>query len=130
METKVIYNDTCPICSREIAAYRRYAEACDLPVTFAPLGEGGRRGTDLTEDGAARRLHVVRDGQILAGLPAFVALWDAMPRFRWLARLVSLPGIRTVADLVYEWILAPALFALHRWRVRRRTVAQLRDDMR
>ncbi len=116
METKVIYNDACPICSREIRAYAHYAESCDLPLTFAPLGGNGTEGTGLSADEAARRLHVVQDGQLLAGLPAFVALWEAMPRFRWLARFVSLPVVRPVANVVYERVLAPALFAMHRRR--------------
>jgi predicted DCC family thiol-disulfide oxidoreductase YuxK len=77
----------------------------------------------LTPEDAARRLHVVRDGELLAGLPAFVALWEEMPRFRWLARVVSLPLVRPVASAVYERVLAPALYALHRRRVARRSTA-------
>lgn len=123
METKVIYNDACPICSREIQAYAHYAESQDLPLVFAPIGGQGTEGTELSADEAARRLHVVRDGELLAGLPAFVALWEAMPRFRWLARLVSLPLIRPVAEVVYERVLAPLLYGMHRRRAARRQCA-------
>lgn len=119
METKVIYNAECPICSREVAGYRDYAEARALPLRFADLHAEDLSSLGITREDAARRLHVVRGGELLAGLPAFVALWSEMPRFRWLARLVSLPVVRPVADLLYERVLAPLLYAMHRRRVAR-----------
>lgn len=121
METTTIYNADCPICSREIAAYRRYAVAHDLPLRFEPLQTADLARLGLTPEDAARRLHVLREGELLSGLPAFVAIWQEMPRFRWLARLVSLPLLRPVATAVYDRVLAPALYALHRRRVARRT---------
>ncbi len=72
----------------------------------------------LTPDQAARRLHVMKDGRMLSGVPAFAALWDDLPRLRWLARFVRLPVVRTLAAAVYDYILAPALYALHKWRQR------------
>ena len=47
-QTKVIYNGSCPICSREIAAYRRYAEAQALPMDFTDLNETDLSRYDLT----------------------------------------------------------------------------------
>jgi len=120
METTTIYNAECPICRREIAGYRAYAEARALPLRFAALQETDLAALGLTPEDAARRLHVLRDGALLSGLPAFVALWSEMPRFRWLARLVSLPVLRPVATAVYDRALAPALYALHRRRVARK----------
>lgn len=117
--TIVIYNANCPICSREIASYRRYCETRDLPVAFHDLDRADLGTLGLTPEDAARRLHVIDRGTLLAGADAFLALWQAMPRFRPLARIVGLPGIRQIATLVYEGLAAPALYALHRRRVRR-----------
>lgn len=116
----VIYNAQCPICAREIAHYRRLSERHDLPIRYAGLDAPAVARSGLTPDDAARRLHVVRDGEVIAGVPAFIALWRVMPGFRWAAWLVSLPGIRQAADLAYDRALAPALHALHRRRVRRK----------
>lgn len=117
--TIVIYNANCPICSREIDSYRRYCTARDLPVDFRDMDRMDLDALGLTPEHAARRLHVIDDGTLLAGTPAFIALWNAMPRFRPLAQIVSLPGLRQIAALVYEGLAAPALYALHRRRVRR-----------
>ena len=123
METTVIYNASCPICAREVEGYRRHAEARALPLRFQDLARADLAAWGLTPEDAARRLHVVQNGRLLAGVPAFVALWSAMPRFRWLARLVSLPLVQPLAEAIYERLLAPALYAMHRRRVARRARA-------
>lgn len=109
----VIYNDTCPICSREVAAYKRRTPDA---VRYVGLDPDRLAQLGLTPDAAARRFHVVRDGTLLSGVPAFAALWDTMPRLRWLARLVRLPGIRGVTAWGYDRVAAPLLYALHRRR--------------
>ena len=114
----VIYNDQCPVCSWEIAHYRDHAEAEGLPIDFRDLNDGGSPAlASLTEDEAARRLYLLKDGDILSGIPAFIALWREMPRYRWLARIVALPGLRHAAAALYDHALAPAIYG---WHVRRR----------
>lgn len=117
--TTVIYNGNCPICSREIAAYERYSEARDLPLAFTPLAQADLARLGLTPEDAARRIHVLHDGRLVAGVEAFAILWEAMPRFRWLGRVVRWPVVRPVAGLVYDRVLAPILYAMHRRRVAR-----------
>lgn len=117
--TTVIYNGACPICSREIGVYRREAEACGLPLSFRDIPEADLAAWGLTPDTAARRFHVARDGRLHAGLDAFLILWSALPRWRWLARVLRLPGLRQAAALLYDHAAAPALYALHQSRQRR-----------
>jgi predicted DCC family thiol-disulfide oxidoreductase YuxK len=117
---RIIYNDTCPICSREVGGYRRAAADAGAPVAFDGLDAPDLAELGLTRDTAARRFHAVRDGRLLSGVDAFAALWAELPRWRWLARVVTLPGIRTVAGLAYDHAAAPMLYALHRRREARR----------
>ncbi|MCU0904679.1 MAG: DUF393 domain-containing protein [Tabrizicola sp.] len=116
-ETRVLYNDTCPVCRFEIDAYRRRALAEGLPIRFDALERAEDWG--LTPDQAARQLHVWQNGRVLAGLAAFRALWSAMPRWRWLARMTGWPIIRPVADLLYTRLAAPILYRAHLRRQRR-----------
>lgn len=119
-ETRVLYNDDCPVCSFEIGHYRDYARKSGLPLRFDALTGPDLDRWGVTRDAAARRLHVLKDGQVLTGVDAFVALWSEMPRYRWLARVVTLPAVRPVARLVYDGLLAPLLYRMHLARDRRR----------
>jgi len=112
-ETEVLYNARCPVCRAEIDHYRGYAEARGLPVTFLDLNSRDLADWGLDAEAAARRLHVRAGGHILSGVDAFLALWRALPRYRWIARIVALPGLRHAAHLVYERVLAPRLYARH-----------------
>lgn len=110
----VVHNDTCPICAREVAQYRRAAERTGASIEFHPLSAAARFG--LTEEEAARRLHVFAGGARLAGVPAFLALWRALPGFGRLARVAGSPALRPALEWLYERAAAPALYALHRRR--------------
>ena len=118
-ELTVRFNNTCPICAREVAHYARAAENADAPVTFEGLGTADLAAHGLDATTAAKRFHVAKGGELLSGVPAFVALWETLPRWRWLARLISLPGICQIATFAYDHLAAPALFALHRRRMSR-----------
>ncbi|MFT6104155.1 MAG: putative DCC family thiol-disulfide oxidoreductase YuxK [Paracoccaceae bacterium] len=121
MEQKleVIYNAQCPVCRFEIDSYRKYATNKALPLGFRDLSTGDLAAYGLTQDQAARRLHVVTPDGVLSGIAAFIALWQEMPRYRWLALIVGLPGVRHVSIGVYDYVLAPALYAMHRRRAAR-----------
>lgn len=112
----VLYNGACPICAREIAGYRRAAARHDAPLRFEDLDQADLAAWGLSHEAARRRLHLRQDGQVLAGLPAFLALWARLPGWRWLARGLGLPGVRQVAHAVYEGLLAPLLAAMDRRR--------------
>ena len=122
-ELTVYYNGECPVCRHEIESYRRVADRHEADIAWrditadaAALAEIG-----MSEDQAARRLHVADGtGRLLAGVDAFEGLWLALPGFRWLGRLVRGRAGRASAVAVYEGVLVPVLFWLHRRRKRRR----------
>lgn len=115
-ETRVLYNADCPVCSFEINHYAAYARRQALPLGFEDLNTDDLADWGLTRDQAAQRLYVLKDGTLYSGIPAFLLLWQDMPRYRWLARLVGLPGIRQIACFVYDRMLAPLIY---RWHLRR-----------
>lgn len=119
MAVTIIHNDRCPICAREVAGYARAADRAGVALDIQGLDGEARHWAGLDRDAAARRFHVIRDGQLLSGLDAFLVIWEALPGLRWLARALRPAWVRALADPVYDRLLAPALFALHRRRQRR-----------
>lgn len=62
---------------------------------------------------------MLKDGRLTSGIAAFLVLWADMPRYRWLARIVGLPGVRQIASATYDYLLAPAIYRWHLRRLRR-----------
>lgn len=109
--TRILYNDRCPICRAEIAHYRARAAASGAPLLFEDLNTADLGGWQLSPDQAKRRMHAaLPDGRIISGIPAFAAIWAALPGMGWMARLVMLPVIRPLADLAYNRLAAPWLY--------------------
>lgn len=124
-ETRILYNDRCPICRAEISHYRQKAQTHGAPLVFDDLNQTDLSRWDLSEDQAKRRMHALMpDGTVVSGIPAFAAIWRALPGMGWLARLVQLPVLRGVADLLYNKVAAPLLY----WKQVRREARGLAGD--
>ena len=119
--TTVCYNGSCPVCAAEIAHYRKLAgEAGGLVFLDVASDREAAARLGIEGEEGFRRLHALDDdGRLVAGVEAFLAVWDRLPRYRPLARLVRLPLVRPVAELLYERVAAPLLFTWHRRRQRR-----------
>ncbi len=113
----VLYDGACPLCRREIGVYqgmRSEAPVCYADVSDAtvPLPPG------TTREQLLARFHVRdRDGALLSGAAAFLALWAALPGWRWLALLGRLPGAVWAMERLYRLFLR-ARPRLQRWAAR------------
>ncbi len=119
-ETSVLYNANCPVCNFEIQHYARYAGQKGLPIRFDDLNSDALVQWGLDADTAAKRLYVLHDGKLTSGIPAFLLLWAQMPRYQQLARFVGLPGVRQVASLAYDYVLAPGIYRWHLLRLQKK----------
>lgn len=113
----VLYDGACPLCRREIGIYRGLQPLRpDAPVCFADVSDAASPlppGT--TREQLLARFHVRgRDGELLSGAQAFLALWAALPGWRWLARAGRVPGAAWLMERTYRLFLRwrPAL---QRW---------------
>ena len=91
----VYFDGGCPVCSREVAMYRRQPGANALQwVDVAHCGPA-ELGTGLTREAAMARLHLRRaDGSLVSGALAFTGLWRALPQWAWLGRVLGQgPGL-------------------------------------
>ena len=100
----VYYDGGCPVCSREIAMYRRESGAVRCLWVDASSCPESALGTDLPREAALARIHVRRaDGALVDGARAFALLWRALPRFAWAGRLASAGPFPRLFDAAY-WI--------------------------
>lgn len=109
----VLYDGACPLCQREIAHVRRLAEkqgahdvntaANSCGLNFLDISDAS---TPCSSDERAQllaRFHVQKpDGSRLSGAEAFVAMWERLPGWRWLARIARLPGMLPVFEVAYR----------------------------
>jgi ubiquinone biosynthesis monooxygenase Coq7 len=100
----VLYDGACPLCRREISVYQGLSPLSpDTPVCFADVNDVSMplpAGT--TRDQLLARFHVQHpDGSLLSGAQAFLALWSALPGWRWLARVGRLPAMAWTMEQVY-----------------------------
>ena len=118
--TRALYNGDCPVCNSEMAVYAAYAERASLPIAFDDLNRCDLERWGVSEDAAARLLHVLHEGRLHVGFDAFLVLWDQMPRYRWLARIGRVPGLYRLLRWGYAHIVARIIYARHERRQRRR----------
>ena len=86
----VYYDGSCPLCRAEIGYYSRTDQ--DGALCFVDVSAAGAAPPE-------------GDGRLLSGAEAFVEVWRRLPRWRWAARLASLPGVLAVLELGYRLFL-------------------------
>jgi predicted DCC family thiol-disulfide oxidoreductase YuxK len=98
----VYFDGKCPLCSREVAHYSDQVKG--EPVSFVDIAadnfDAVQHGLDLAR--ARQVLHVKVGDEMLTGCDAAIAMWQAIPSYRWLSRLTRLPGIHGLADISYR----------------------------
>lgn len=126
----VYFDGACPVCSREIATYRRLPGASDCAWIDATRCDADAFGPGLGRDDALGRMTVRRaDGSLARGAAAFAEMWLALPSTRLLGRMASFRPVTALLDLAYTGFLR--LRPL--WRPReqpwpRALTAELRSD--
>ncbi len=101
MNPTVFYDGGCPICRREIDHYRKLDAGnqvnwCDIHAEPAAV-----EGSGVSFEDAMARLYVLdRHGRLRSGAEAFTVIWDELPGWRWLAKLVR--ALRLIGPM--EWV--------------------------
>lgn len=100
---RVFYDGKCGLCSKEINYYRKIAaphhfEWIDITedvTLFNALG--------YTQEQGLKILHVQDDQQQMqTGVKSFVTIWQALPKWRFLAMIVNLPIVLQCIEFVYR----------------------------
>ena len=97
----VYYDGACPVCTKEIGFYQRQAGADDINWVDVARCEASALPAGVTREAALARFHVVNESGITDGASAFIALWCALPRFRFIGRVLSVPPMPTILNWAY-----------------------------
>lgn len=112
----VYYDGGCPVCSREIAMYRRQPGADACAWVDATRCDDAALGADLSRPAALARFHVRRaDGALVDGMRGFALLWQALPRTARWGRIAAWGPMPALLDSAYAvflklrrlWLAAP-----------------------
>ena len=101
---EVFYNDSCPVCRREIEIYRSKSEGVEY------------KDSSEMDDKFNRRMHAFQNGIEYIGAEAFIVIWKNTKGFKWLSRLLNNKVCIFFMNLVYE----PIAFYLYKMHLKRR----------
>jgi len=109
----VFFDGGCPLCSREIAHYRKLDRNEELQWVDITVETELVKQLGLDHESLMQRFHV-RDtrGNMVTGAWGFAEMWAHLPYYRWLSRFLRFTRLLPALDLLYS------RFA--RWRVRKR----------
>jgi len=100
----VYYNDTCPICKREIGIYKsRSTGIC-------------YKDSSSMDDKYNRRMYAYKNGQEFVGASAFILIWKNTHGFKWLTYFLNNKLCIYIMNLIYE----PLAYFLYRMHLRRK----------
>lgn len=99
----MLHDGACPLCSVEVAHYRRLDRAGAITFVDASDPNVDLTAFGISREAALKRLHVVGpDGRVTSGARAFVALWERLPGWRRAAPIAGRPPIIWVLEALYR----------------------------
>jgi len=101
---EVFYDGACPICRREIAAYKGM-DGMD-GIDWRDVSDEAFAEPGLDREAALARFHArTSEGEIVSGAKAFLAVWKRSPKLAPLARLLDRPPFVGVLEIGYRGFL-------------------------
>jgi len=102
----LVYDGECAMCrASALWIMRRAMDAGTLEILPCRSAPRRTRFPQITDAQCMTAMQLVLpDGRVLAGADAMPELLRRIPRWRWLAALFALPGMRPLGRVVYAWI--------------------------
>ncbi|WP_372089043.1 DUF393 domain-containing protein [Tistrella mobilis] len=98
----LLHDGSCPLCAREVALYRRLASEGQVGFLDVSAEDGRPLPAGIDRRRAMARLHLVTaDGRVETGARAMLTLWQQLPGFRRLARLLRIPPLPWLLEIGY-----------------------------
>tara|TARA_Y200000002_G_scaffold297256_1_gene251844 strand:- start:455 stop:826 length:372 start_codon:yes stop_codon:yes gene_type:complete len=103
MKLKVFFNNSCNICKLEIDHYKKNS---DENLEWVDI-TNNQEAVDLTsksKEELLRRLHVIDNGQVIGGAKAFIIIWSKIPKYNFLAKILSFKPLFFLFHYAYEFV--------------------------
>ena len=103
MPIKVFFNNSCNICKLEIDHYKKNSDENLVWVDIT----NNQQAVDLTsksKEELLRRLHVIDNGQVIGGAKAFIIIWSKIPKYNFLAKILSFKPLFILFHYAYEFV--------------------------
>ena len=103
MKIKVFFNNSCNICKMEIDHYKKHSNDNLEWVDIT----NNQQAVDLTsksKEELLRRLHVIDNGQVIGGAKAFIIIWSKIPKYNFLAKILSFKPLFILFHYAYEFV--------------------------
>ena len=103
MKIKVFFNNSCNICKIEIDHYKKNSNE-DIEWVDITNNQQALDLTSKSKEELLRRLHVIDNGQVIGGAKAFIIIWSKIPKYNFLAKILSFKPLFILFHYAYEFI--------------------------
>ena len=99
----IYFDGLCQLCSREINHYRKQHGSDNIKFTDITDTSFDAKSEGLDPVQVHKVMHVKNsDGRLRTGVDAFVAIWEVLPNYNWLAKLAKNSFLRPVLNIGYD----------------------------
>ena len=103
MTIKVFFNNSCNVCKLEINHYKKISDN-NLEWVDITNNQQAVNLTSKSKEELLRRLHVIDNGEVIGGAKAFIIIWSKIPKYNFLAKILSFKPLFFLFHYAYEFV--------------------------
>ncbi len=103
MKIKVFFNNSCNICKIEVDHYKKNSNE-DIEWVDITNNQQALDLTSKSKEELLRRLHVIENGEVIGGAKAFIIIWSKIPKYNFLAKILSFKPLFILFHYAYEFV--------------------------
>ncbi len=102
MQLTVYYDELCVLCAKEIHHYQKQTGSENINFVDITAKNFDAKNEGVDPFLVHKNMHAKKnDGEILTKINAFIAIWEILPKYHWLAKLSKKSAIKKLMDAGY-----------------------------
>jgi len=102
MKNKVFFNNSCNICRAEINHYKKYSNT-NIEWVDVTDNKQAQQLTQKSYRQLLRRMHVLKDGELIEGAEVFLIIWKNIPKYNFLYKIFNNKFLFFLLKIFYEF---------------------------